>query len=152
MARRLASHAVAFVGSTIMLCHGAATSAAEIPWTAQIPLKIDASAAQILAAEAYGPPEEPTDFDPDPNNAMNPRFFIFYGMNRPSVRIVHGGFGFFAVNPWTGDVWALWGCYKLSSRAVRKSQAEIRQRFTEEELKQYEKLRHLKPECVVQFP
>ena len=58
---------------------------------------------------------------------------------------VHGSF---AVNPWTGDVWSLWGCRKLSTLALRKSQVEIRKCFTREELKQYAQLRRLKPECI----
>jgi hypothetical protein len=38
----------------------------------------------------------------------------------------------------------------LSTPALRKSQAQIRRRFTPAELKQYEKLRRLKPECIVE--
>jgi len=82
-------------------------------------------------------------FDYDSN--LSPPFFVFYGVNQPPVE---GSFGYFAVNPWTGDVWALWGCRKLSTRALRKSQAEIRKRFTREELKQYARLRRIKPECI----
>jgi hypothetical protein len=74
---------------------------------------------------------------------MSPPFFVFYGLNESD-----GGFGYFAVNPWTGDVWALWECRKLSTQALRKSQAEIRRRFTHQEIKQYSRLAHLKPECI----
>jgi hypothetical protein len=58
--------------------------------------------------------------------------------------------GYFAVNPWTGDVWALWGYRKLSTPALRKSQAGIRRRFARDELQQYARLRRLRPECIIE--
>mgnify|MGYP001555261639 FL=1 len=76
----------------------------------------------------------------------DPHFIIFYGINKSPAE---GSFGFYAVNPWTGDVWQLWGCYKLTSPALRKSQAAIRKRFTQAELKHYTELSDLKPECIV---
>lgn len=54
-------------------------------------------------------------------------------------------FGGFAVNPWTGDVWSTWECKSLSTPALRRSQGEIRRRFTAEELKQYEILSRVQP-------
>ncbi|HUC60433.1 MAG TPA: hypothetical protein VMF53_00605, partial [Alphaproteobacteria bacterium] len=63
-----------------------------------------------------------------------------------------GSFGYFAVNPWTGDVWNLWGCHKMSTPALRKSQAAIRKRFTADESKHYAELRRLKPGCIVETP
>src|SRR5580658_1041752 len=33
--------------------------------------------------------------------------------------------GYFAVNPWTGDVWETNGCYRISSAAMKKTQAAI---------------------------
>jgi hypothetical protein len=86
-------------------------------------------------------------FDYDYTGKMSPPFFVYYGLNEPPAE---GGFGYFAVNPWTGDVWALSGCHKLTTPALRKSQMEIRKRFTREELQQYARLRRLKPECVVE--
>ena len=61
-------------------------------------------------------------FDPDGKSGA---FFVFHGLTNPPVE---GSFGYFAVNPWTGDVWALWGCHRLSTPALRKSQAAIRRR------------------------
>jgi hypothetical protein len=112
---------------------------------ADVPKKLDEPAAQRLAAAAWGHNIEPKWFDYGPD--MSPPFFVFYGMSKPPAE---GGFGYFAVNPWTGDVWALWGCHKLSSPAARKIQADIRRRFAAEELKQYPQLSRLKPECIVE--
>jgi hypothetical protein len=55
--------------------------------------------------------------------------------------------GYFAVNPWTGEVWDLWSCHKISSAAARRAQRKIRRRFTSEEMKQYRRLSLLKPSC-----
>jgi hypothetical protein len=113
----------------------------EIPW------KIDEPTAQRLAAEGhYGADKHLDSFDYDNNisSSLVPYFFIYYGLNDAPAE---GGFGYFAVNPWTGDVWALWGCHRLYTPALRKSQAAIRRRFTRGELKQYARLRRLRPEC-----
>jgi hypothetical protein len=122
----------------ITLCHGLSAQETKIPW------KVDVSTARRLAAEGqFGVDKHLDSFDYD--RKLNQPFFEYYGINDPPAE---GGFGYFAVNPWTGDVWALWGCYRLSTPALRKSQAAIRGRFTPDELKQYTRLRHLKPECV----
>jgi hypothetical protein len=126
---------VAVVVSAVLLCPAAATRAADRPW------KIDAQTAQRLAAEAYDHGKEQDWFDFSPG--MSPPFFVFYGLNESD-----GGFGYFAVNPWTGDVWDLWGCRRLSTFTLRKSQAEIRRHLTREERKQYSRLARLKPECI----
>ncbi len=131
----------ALIGATIILCHGVAAYEAKIEW------KIDESTAQRLAAEGdHGSPTGLKYFDYDSNISSNfsPPFIVFDGLTKPPVE---GSFGVFAVNPWTGDVWNLWGCHRLSTPALRKSQAAIRQRFTREELKQYARLSRLKPEC-----
>ena len=99
--------------------------------------------AERLLAEAYDHKVESKWFDFDPG--MSHRFFEFDGINQSG----NGSFGFFAVNPWTGDVWALWGCHKLSTPALRKSQAEIRRRFSPRDLTRYARLSRLKPDCVV---
>lgn len=105
----------------------------ELPW------KIDEQTALRLAAEAYGVDEKWFDYDA----GMSRPFFVYYGLTESD-----GSFGFFAVNPWTGDVWSLWGCRRLSTPALRKSQAEIRRRFTLQELKEYRRLSRIKPECI----
>jgi hypothetical protein len=133
-------HFFTLIGFGIALCHSATTRAAEIPW------KIDEPTAQRLAAEGdHGAAPYLELFDYDAN--LSPPFFVYYGLTEPPLE---RSFGYFAVNPWTGDVRALWGCRKLSTPALRKSQAEIRKRFTREELKQYTRLRRLKPECIVE--
>jgi len=43
---------------------------------------------------------------------MSHRFFEFDGVDQ----FGNGSFGFFAVNPWTGDVWALWGLPQIVGR------------------------------------
>ncbi|HUC11893.1 MAG TPA: hypothetical protein VL985_15920 [Stellaceae bacterium] len=99
-----------------------------------------------MAAEALFGREKHLDAFDDQGD-IDPPFFVYYGINDPPAE---GSFGCFAVNPWTGDVWALWGCHRLSTPALRKSRAAIRRRFTREELKQYPRLRRLKPLCIVE--
>ena len=106
---------------------------AELTW------KIDEQTALRLASEAYGVDEKWFDY----NAGMSHPFFVLYGLTESD-----GSFGFFAVNPWTGDVWSLWGCHRLSTPALRKSKAEIRRRFTRQELKQYLRLARIKPDCI----
>ena len=61
-----------------------------------------------------------------------------------------GSGGYFAVNPWTGDVWDMWDCGKqYSTPGLRKAQAVIRKRFSPAELKEYPRLRDLNPGCDV---
>jgi len=129
-------------GAMLVVCESFAAPAIEIPW------KIDEPTAQRLAAEAHYGADKYLDAFDDDSNLSRP-FFVFYGVNESPAE---GSFGYFAVNPWTGDVWSLWGCRELSTPALRRSQAEIRKRFTREELKQYARLRRLKPECTRRAP
>jgi len=141
---RSAPQVFALMGAAIILCHGVAAGEAEII------RKIDKTTAQRLAAEAvYGRNEylEFFEYDSGVSNNFTPPFFAYYGASKPPAE---GSFGVFAVNPWTGDVWNLWGCHRLSTPALRKSQAAIRRRFTRDELKQYSRLRRLKPTCTVE--
>lgn len=140
MSGRMVLCTFALIGGTIVLGHGAAARDADIPW------KINKSTAQRLAAEGFfgGAKLDRGLFEDDGDS--NPPFFVFDGLNRSPV---NGSFGFFAVNPWTGDVWNLWGCHKLSTPTLRESQAKIRHRFTATEMKQYAKLSRLKPDCTV---
>jgi len=111
---------------------------------AEISRKVDEPAARRLVAEQhYRAAKYLEVFDYDPN--LSPPFYVYYGLTEPPVE---GSFGSFAVNPWTGDVWSLRGCRKLFTPAFRKSQTKIRERFTRDELKQYARLRRLKPECI----
>jgi hypothetical protein len=54
--------------------------------------------------------------------------------------------GYFAVNPWTGDVWNAASCVRLTSPSITKIQEEIRTRFkiTKES---YSDLQKRKPIC-----
>jgi len=127
------------LASLLALWHGAAAAD-----RTDIPFKIDEATAQRLASEGhYGSDKQRDAFDYGPRIA--PPFFGFDGVNADPYE---GSFGFFAVNPWTGDVWDLWDCRRLSTPLLRKSQAEIRRRFSREERKQYARLRRLKPECM----
>ena len=136
MMRAAFGHLLAIAGIVSSLAWGTTAARPDPPW------KMDEQMAQRLAAEGYdhGVEEKWFDFDP----GMGRPFFVFYGLTESD-----GSFGYFAVNPWTGDVWALWGCRKLSTPVLRRSQAEIRRRFTREELKHYPRLARLKPECIV---
>ena len=132
------------IGTVMILCHGALAGGAKIMG------KLDKTAAQYLAAEAvYGRHQYLNFFYYDDNmsSAFSPPFLVFQGASKPPSE---GSFGYFAVNPWTGDVWNLWGCHRLSTPALRRSQAEIRQRFSPAELQQYVRLRRLKPACTVE--
>lgn len=140
---RSASHVFALMTSFTVTCHCAARET-KIPW------KIDVPTAQRLAAEGdHGSATGLGFFDYDSGVSRNftSPFIVFDGLSKPPAE---GSFGVFAVNPWTGDVWNMWGCHRLSTPALRKSQAVIRRRFTRDELQQYARLRQLKPECTVE--
>jgi hypothetical protein len=144
LVHRLSSGLLLLIGAAIILCHSVVAGETKIFW------KIDEATAQRLAAEAvYGGHKYLKFFDYDSNMSSNfsPPFLVFQGASKPPAE---GSFGYFAVNPWTGDVWNLWGCHRLSTPALRKSQAAIRERLGREELKQYTRLRRLKPTCTVE--
>lgn len=109
------------------------------------PWKIDEATAVHLVGRVIGARHERW-LEPEPYMTDH-SFFVFDGLNKPPV---NGSFGFFAVNRWTGDVWALWGCHRLTFPALRRSQTAIRRRFTRTETRQYARLRRLKPGCVVE--
>lgn len=108
-----------------------------------IPQKIDATEAWDLAYEAtkkHNPDKGSLEYG---GLSRRESFFTFQGLGP-----VAGSYGFFAVNPWTGDVWALWGCRRQTTSGLRKLQAKIRARFTKDELKRYQILRDIRPECI----
>jgi len=114
------------------------------------PLKLNNKEAQRLAALAQPGTNKSNlndvmtylDYNKDANVAGEPPFFEFEGLSDTS------NYEFFAVNPWTGDVWALWGCKRMMTRGLHKAQVEIRHRFTPEERAQYPKLHRLRPVCI----
>lgn len=104
--------------------------------------KVRINEARELVYEANGPVGYKNYYDYD--GSMSKPFITFDLIGGGEA----GSAGFFSVNPWTGDVWALWGCKKLTTPRLRKFQAKIRQRFDADELKHYKELRSLKPMCI----
>jgi len=103
----------------------------------EIPQKIASEEARKLALLATGEVslenDGPSEYD---------QFFVFEALGPEA------GSSFFKVNPWTGDVWDESGCKKMSTPGLRKLQSKIRQKFTKDELREYQKLRKIRPECV----
>jgi hypothetical protein len=99
--------------------------------------------ARVLAAEAYcGSTECLKWFEPVPPSPQFEPFFLFEGLG-PSA----GAFGYFAVNRWSGDVWNLWDCKKISTPLSRKTKDEFQNQFKAEDLKKYGKLMAALPDC-----
>jgi hypothetical protein len=78
----------------------------------------------------------PRSFDPD---------FYFFAATWPNP---NGSpiIGYFAVNPWTGDVWNSAGCEHFTSKALAKLQQGIRARLQVSRA-EFVKLRAKKPMC-----
>jgi len=110
---------------------------------ADIAPKVDERLLYRLVAEANG--DQPSDFDC--GGTLDAPFILCAGLSRPPAE---GFFGYFDVNPWTGDVWSVWHCKWLSTPALRKSQAAIRKSFSAAEFKDYGRLHRLRPPC--EFP
>jgi hypothetical protein len=112
--------------------------------THQIAAKIDVTEAKELASQAYGNSNDYVSYlFETPVMEQHSSFYVFQGMGKTS-----GSFGFFSVNPWTGDVWELWNCRKFVTPASQKTQEEIKKRFSSKEIQQYARLRSRKPECL----
>ena len=125
-------------GLVIFLC---ALSSSALADGETVSKKITIKEAQALAYQALEmKPDGSLDYDP---KGVYNRFYGFQG-----IGAVGGTYGFFSVNVWTGDVWSGWACKRISSQALKHSQAQIKKRFTPEEMKQYGKLHALKPECL----
>lgn len=72
-------------------------------------------------------------------------FFVFQGIYPDR----DGSFGWFAVNPWTGDVWDYWFCQgRYSTPALEAEILKLKERFRPYELLRYEELRRLNPGCI----
>ena len=103
-----------------------------------LPRKISEDMARQLAAESLSLTKYLDSFEA---GYPHPPFYVFALLggkfsSAPSMWI--------GVNPWTGDVWNAWTCQRMSSRALRKHQAAIRQRFNPRD---YARLHARKPEC-----
>ena len=104
-----------------------------------LPKKIGTKAGARLAAEAVGGSARSMDFD----GKMAPPYYVYAWLGNGLLAVM----GFLEVNPWTGDVWDMWSCNRLSTPTLVKSQARIRRQFTREDLKFYDELHDMTPEC-----
>lgn len=101
--------------------------------------KIDSDTAARLAAEAIGWTLKNIDYD-----KQEASFFIFAALGG---RYGTAPAAWIGVNQWTGDVWDVWMCRRLSTPALRRSLAAIRRRFAANEMRQYARLHALRPIC-----
>lgn len=134
-------HSVAVLGGAALLsahCHSVDAK------TVTFPPKIDEATAERLVSEANFNDERHVDDLEYDGPAANGDFFQFTLVTSYGPSFVAG---FSAVNPWTGDVWDLWSCKRLSTPLLRRSQARIHALFTGAERKRYPALRRLKPFC-----
>lgn len=133
---------LAVIGACLMVATASGVLAEDVP--NKLPKKLDAREAQQLLYKVLSDhairPRPPGTLEPE--EAINPPFFSFSGFG-----IIDSIDGVWSINPWTGDIWDLWACRRLKGHILHKALAEIRQRFTPEEMKQYPKLRTLKPAC-----
>jgi hypothetical protein len=106
------------------------------------PRKINVQEARKLAYEAVKVHNPGADLSSTPRGD-DPDFYFFAATwpNPAGSPVI----GYFAVNPWTGDVWDE-GCRRLESPSLKKLQAQIRKRFGFRKGK-YLELRAKKPVC-----
>ncbi len=122
-----------------------------------IPKKVtDLEAMDLVFAALYR--HRPGEIDPYSHPATEPNLDVttpkrdapFYAVE--SLGQKAGTVGWYAVNPWTGDVWDYWSCNRvkrLTSPLLRRRQAEIKTRFSKQELQDYDRLRDLDPGCLL---
>lgn len=122
-----------------------------------IPKKVtDLEALDLVFSALYR--HKPGEIDPYSQPSTEPNLDVtspkrgapFYSVQ--SLGPIAGTAGWYAVNPWTGDVWDFWSCNRvkrLTSPLLRRRQAEIKTRFTTQELQQYDRLRDLDPGCLL---
>jgi hypothetical protein len=111
-------------------------------YVTKIPYKINQKMAlRLLIAADAGASQVPDQISYDGITFDGPPFYSF------SHADARGAFDYWSVNPWTGDVWDLWTCKKISTSASLSLQTKIRKRFTQEEMKQYDLLAAVKPQC-----
>jgi hypothetical protein len=122
------------------ICHvlAAMVITASCPAANSVP-RINNEMAARLASEAVGWTLKYIDFDEQDHD-----FFVFAALGGEYGTAPAAWVG---VNQWTGDAWDLWMCRRLSSPALRKSQAAIRRHFHRDALRQYTRLRKLHPVC-----
>jgi hypothetical protein len=74
----------------------------------------------------------------------DPDFLYFDASAKNPIGSPH--VGYFAVNPWTGDVWNAAGCTRLTSSEIKRIQREIRKQLGVND-KEYQHLMDKKPLC-----
>jgi len=107
--------------------------------------KVDDQEAMKLVLTALGPPLPGAGLDVTSPEGFAP-FLLVQALGNEAFT-----FGWYAVNPWTGDVWDVWICRlekRMSTPALRAEQAAIKHRFTAKELAAYPALRKIKPNCL----
>ncbi|MGH6737942.1 MAG: hypothetical protein ACREDY_02715 [Bradyrhizobium sp.] len=102
------------------------------------PSTIGEGEAMRLASQAYRWPEKNIWYD-----RRERSFFVL----APLGGEVGAPVTWLGVNPWTGDVWDIWECKRLSTARLRRSQAAIRRRFPPGEMQRYARLHALRPTC-----
>jgi hypothetical protein len=126
------------------LIRDASAKGPDLPTKIDIPKKIDQDQALDLVLAAEGHDINPAEWEFDGDTGAP--FLVFLWWPPDPVQGVNA---YDAVNPWTGDVWDFITCERMKSTpALRKLQREIRRRFTPAEMKQYQRLHRLKPQCI----
>jgi len=112
--------------------------------TAQNPAqKIGIKEARILAYDAVKLHNPGADITSRPRG-FDPDFFYFEATwpNPTGSPII----GYFAVNPWTGDVWDAGLCERVISADIKTRQEQIRKR-TKLKKEDFEKMHNKRPRC-----
>jgi hypothetical protein len=108
----------------------------------EVPKKVTEQEAMDLVGTMYGPSVGEGGFDvtePDDFNG----FYLVADMG-PEAGIAD----WWAVNPWTGDIWSVQLCFfmgPVTSPEIRATQAKFKARFSQAELKEYTRLHRLEP-------
>jgi hypothetical protein len=125
----------------VLLCTAVAVHAVSDPDSA--PRKLTLNEARELAnqpASAHGP----VDLTESPRPLDRVFYYLAATWRNPTGSPVAG---YYAVNPWTGDVWDVSGCKRLDSETLRKRRDAIR-RESGVSRSAFARLRNRKPLCI----
>jgi len=125
----------------VLLCTAAAVHAVSDQDSG--PRKITLSEARELAnqpASAHGP----VDLTESPRPLDRVFYYFAATWRNPTGSPVAG---YYAVNPWTGDVWDVSGCKRLDSEVLRKRRDDIRHESGVSK-SVFSRLRNRKPLCI----
>lgn len=107
----------------------------------EIPEKVSIELGNKLIGIAHGWPPERKIEPPDGYDGPDDPFYIYQELGQ-----YVGTAGWYAVNPWTGDVWDIMGnCEHLTNSILQKEQEKIKMKFSKSEMKEYKRLNALKP-------